>query len=140
MTAPMTLPALATDILAGRHEAGLIEAALNSAFWLHGRHNGTALFLLLEAHARFAEMADAMGYTIAPKVPAENAATPAPVTTEELRYMAVRGDGLAAELITARAKLEAAAKMAEAIMGMDDGWRGISDKARAALAAWEASQ
>lgn len=47
---------------------------------------------------------------------------------------------LAAELITAREKLEAAAKMAEAIMGMDDGWRGISDKARAALAAWEASQ
>jgi len=47
---------------------------------------------------------------------------------------------IAAELITARAKLEAAAKMAEAIMGMDDGWRGISDKARAALAAWEAAK
>ncbi len=51
-----------------------------------------------------------------------------------------RSEALAAELIAAREKLEAAAKMAEAIMGMDDGWRGISDKARAALAAWEASQ
>lgn len=47
---------------------------------------------------------------------------------------------IAAELITARAKLEAAEKLAEAIMGMDDGWRGISDKARAALAAWEAAK
>lgn len=51
-----------------------------------------------------------------------------------------RSEALAAELIAARAKLEAAAKMAEAIMGMDDGWRGISDKARAALAAWEAAK
>lgn len=69
---------------------------------------------------------------------------------DEGRYGAIKIDAnavlialtptLAAELITARAKLEAAAKMAEAIMGMDDGWRGISDKARAALAAFEASQ
>ncbi len=69
---------------------------------------------------------------------------------DEGRYGAIKIDAnavlialtptLAAELITARAKLEAAAKMAEAIMGMDDGWRGISDKARAALAAWEAAK
>ena len=69
---------------------------------------------------------------------------------DEGRYGAIKIDAnavliamtptIAAELITARAKLEAAAKMAEAIMGMDDGWRGISDKARAALAAWEAAK
>ena len=69
---------------------------------------------------------------------------------DEGRYGAIKIDAnavlialtptLAAELITARAKLETAAKMAEAIMGMDDGWRGISDKARAALAAWEAAK
>lgn len=60
------LPDDAVAILAGRHEAGQIEAAINAAYWLHGRDNDTALYLLNEAHLRFAEMALAMGYTITP--------------------------------------------------------------------------
>lgn len=65
MTA-VTLPTDPVSVLAGRHEAAMIAAELNAAFWLHGRDNGTALFLLNEAHMHLAQVAKAMGYTITP--------------------------------------------------------------------------
>lgn len=68
MIAPITLPAEAVAMLAGRHEAVLIAADLSAAYWTHGSDDSTALFLLNSAHERFAEMAEAMGYTITPKV------------------------------------------------------------------------
>lgn len=60
------LPENSTDVLAGRYEAEQINARLNAAFWLHGRDNATALFLLNEAHAEFAKLASEMGYTLVP--------------------------------------------------------------------------
>lgn len=67
MTKHITLPTVATDILDGRGAANQIAADLNAAYWMHGRDNATALFLLRAAHDAFANLADALGYTIAPK-------------------------------------------------------------------------
>lgn len=74
MTGNVTLPAVATDVLAGRHEAQKIAENLTAAYWLHGRDAGSALYLIKEAHKDLAALADAMGYTISPKVTEENAA------------------------------------------------------------------
>lgn len=64
------LPATAVEVLAGRHEAEHIAGHLNAAYWLHSRDDATALFLLEKAHEEFAALADALGYTIAPKAAA----------------------------------------------------------------------
>ena len=68
MTDHITLPPVATDILAGRGVASQIAADLNVAYWLHGLDDMAALHLLRAAHANLARLADALGYTIAPKV------------------------------------------------------------------------
>ena len=62
-----SLPENAVAVLAGRFEAQEILQHLSAAFWLHGRDDHTALFLLNKAHENFAALADAMGYTIMPK-------------------------------------------------------------------------
>lgn len=67
MSAPITLPAVATNVLAGRHEARMIAENLYTAYWLHGRDGSTALYLLEKAHDDLAKLADAMGYTLTPK-------------------------------------------------------------------------
>ena len=64
---PVTLPADAVAVLAGRHDAASLAEHLSAAYWLHGRDDGTALYLLREAHKHLADLADAMGYTITPK-------------------------------------------------------------------------
>jgi len=62
------LPESAVDILNGKYEATRVAENLQSAYWLHGRDNSAALLLVNLAHDGLAEMADAMGYTIAPKI------------------------------------------------------------------------
>jgi hypothetical protein len=64
---PEALPADAVAVLAGRCEGRSISEILTAAYWLCGRDNATALYLLAQAHDQFAQMADAMGYTIARK-------------------------------------------------------------------------
>jgi len=64
---PVTLPAEAVAVLAGRHDAANLAEHLTAAYWMHGRDDGTALYLLREAHSDLAKLADAMGYTITPK-------------------------------------------------------------------------
>ena len=78
MSNHITLPPVATDILEGRGAAIQITSDLNAAYWMYGQNNSTALFLLEKAHDAFAHLADALGYTITPKV------TPK-VTPESLR-------------------------------------------------------
>ena len=68
MSRPTTLPATAVEILAGQHEASYIAEHLIAAYWLHGRDNGTSLFILQDVHNHLADLADAMGYTLTPKV------------------------------------------------------------------------
>lgn len=63
----ITLPTDAIDILAGRSNAAAISEALIIAYWMHGRSDSTALHHLCAAHHEFAALADALGYTIAPK-------------------------------------------------------------------------
>ena len=63
----ITLPTEAIDILAGRHNAVAISEALIIAYWMHGRSDPTARHHMIEAHREFARLADALGYTIAPK-------------------------------------------------------------------------
>ena len=60
------LPADAATILDGRGNAVTLAQTLHTAFWMHSRDDGTALFLLNEAHREFAVLAAAMGYTITP--------------------------------------------------------------------------
>jgi hypothetical protein len=67
MIRELTLPAESVGMLAGRHEAALIAERTAAAFWLYGRDDATALFLLHEVHAEFAKLADALGYDITPK-------------------------------------------------------------------------
>lgn len=64
------LPATTVEVLKGCHSAEQISQRLNAAYWLHGRDDATALFLLEKAHDEFDALADALGYTIAPKAPA----------------------------------------------------------------------
>lgn len=63
----ITLPADKIDITAGQYEAEQIAKTLHAAYWMQGRADDAALYLLTEAHKQFAQMADAMGYTIARK-------------------------------------------------------------------------
>lgn len=64
---PMSLPAEAIDILNGQDKARDVAEKLLTAYWMHGRDNGTALYLLQEAHSDLAVLARKMGYTITPK-------------------------------------------------------------------------
>lgn len=64
---PASLPAEAVALLAGRSNARDLAEHLVAAYWMHGRNDGTALYLLQEAHRGLADLADAMGYTITPK-------------------------------------------------------------------------
>lgn len=64
---PASLPAEAIDILNGQTKARDVAEGLFAAYWMHGRENGTALYLLRQAHSDLADLADAMGYTITPK-------------------------------------------------------------------------
>lgn len=61
------LPKNAVDLLAGIGRGDEIAKALHTAYWMHGRNNGTALHHWNWAHQKFAELAEALGYTIAPK-------------------------------------------------------------------------
>lgn len=74
------LPTQATDMLKGRHQAELIAGATNAAYWMHGRDNHTALYLLKQVHSYFREMADALGYDVTPRL---EAAQSAPLTIIE---------------------------------------------------------
>jgi hypothetical protein len=62
------LPETAVEILAGQHEAHNMSENLFAAYWLHGKYPGTALFHLHAAHDDLHKTADAMGYTLTPKV------------------------------------------------------------------------
>ena len=62
------IPQNASDILAGCHHADLIGKDLHAAYWLHGRSDDSALFLLNKAHESLAALATAMGYSITPLV------------------------------------------------------------------------
>lgn len=64
---PQSLPTEAVAVLAGQSKAKDISEGLFAAFWMHGRDDLTALYLLQQAHSDFADLADAMGYTIARK-------------------------------------------------------------------------
>ena len=68
------LPTQATDMLKGRHQAELIAGATNAAYWMHGRDNDTALYLLTQVHNHFRAMADELGYDVTPRF------EPAPLT------------------------------------------------------------
>ena len=61
-----TIPAINTDCLKGRHHAHQIAEACAIAFWMHGRDEGTCAYQLNVVHKKFAELADALGYTITP--------------------------------------------------------------------------
>lgn len=64
---PVTLPAEGIAVgTAQAHAAGVTEN-LHAAYWLQGRDDVAALFLLQRAHSSLAKLADAMGYTITPK-------------------------------------------------------------------------
>ena len=64
---PITLPDNAVDILAGKGAASDLSQNLHAAYWLVGRNDDTALYLLKAAHEGLASLADAMGYTLTPK-------------------------------------------------------------------------
>lgn len=61
------LPKNAVDILSGKTSAHHMAESIAAAYWLHGRDNDTALFLWKNVHTEFAQVADALGYTIARK-------------------------------------------------------------------------
>jgi hypothetical protein len=63
----VTLPKNAVDLLAGIGRGGDIAKALHTAYWLHGRDDGAALYHLRMAHQQFAALAEALGYEITPK-------------------------------------------------------------------------
>jgi hypothetical protein len=64
---PITLPEDKASILSGRHAASGLSENLHAAYWLAGRDDDTALYLLKAAHESLASLADAMGYTLTPK-------------------------------------------------------------------------
>ncbi len=74
MTAAIKLPEIATDVLAGRTKARDISEALHTAYWLHGRSESTALYMLTEAHKSLHELAAEMGYRLTPLADVEDAA------------------------------------------------------------------
>lgn len=63
----ISLPKDAVTVLAGRHAAQQISDNISAAYWLHGRDSATAAFLWGHVHDEFAQLADALGYTIARK-------------------------------------------------------------------------
>lgn len=67
MKREITLPTSAIDILAGRHEAAAVAEKLSVAYWLHGRADDTALFMIHKAHEEFVKLAEALGYNVALK-------------------------------------------------------------------------
>ena len=76
MTIKIALPAVAVDVLAGHSKARDVSETLHSAYWLHGRDEGAATFLLNEAHKALHDLASEMGYRLVPleTVSAEGAA------------------------------------------------------------------
>lgn len=75
MIREITLPAEAKDMLAGGYEIGRMFQDIQAAYWLHGRDNSSALYLLRHVHETFEAVADALGYTITPKGQPETDAT-----------------------------------------------------------------
>ncbi len=67
MSSHIELPADAVAILSGKMTAFQVGETLHTAYWLHGRDNATATFMLNEAHCRLQQLADEMGYTLTPK-------------------------------------------------------------------------
>lgn len=65
------LPKNAVDILSGKTAAYHIMENIAAAYWFHGRDNGVAQFLWNNVHTDFAQLADALGYTIARKEAAQ---------------------------------------------------------------------
>jgi len=61
-----TIPAIATDCLNGRSAADQIAESASIAYWMHGRDEDTCAYHLNVVHQKFAELADALGYTITP--------------------------------------------------------------------------
>lgn len=61
------LPATAIELLAAKGGGSAIDESLILAYWMFDRSDSTALFHFIKAHEQFAKMADALGYTIAPK-------------------------------------------------------------------------
>ena len=61
------LPKNAVDILRGKFTAHNVAENIAVAYWMHSRDNDTALFLWNIIHADFAQLADALGYTITRK-------------------------------------------------------------------------
>ena len=61
------LPATAAELLAAKGDGVAIDESLILAYWLFYRDGSAALFHFIKAHEQFAKLADALGYTIAPK-------------------------------------------------------------------------
>lgn len=67
------LPKNAVDIISGKTSAAhAIVENITAAYWMHGRDNDTALFLWNNVHTDFAQLADALGYTITRKEAAQD--------------------------------------------------------------------
>ena len=64
------LPAISIDLLNGRAEAISLAEHCQLAYWLHGREDATAQYMLDMIHADFAALADALGYDITERQPA----------------------------------------------------------------------
>ena len=63
----LTLPENNVDCLNGRGYAQTLAERAACAFWLHGKDDDTALFLLNSVHEEFAKLADALGYDVTPR-------------------------------------------------------------------------
>ena len=61
------LPQVATELLKGRGAAQSIAETALVAYWLHYSDKSAALMHFENIHKDFAELAGALGYTIAPK-------------------------------------------------------------------------
>lgn len=64
---PHQLPATQIELLDGRYPARDISEALTLAYWMHSKGKADAEYHWDVAHTKFAELADALGYTIAIK-------------------------------------------------------------------------
>ena len=63
------LPANSVDLLNGRHQAAEIAESCQLAYWMHGRDDATAQYMLDRIHTDFAALADALGYDITERHP-----------------------------------------------------------------------
>lgn len=61
-----TIPATHADCLAGLHAAQRIVESAGSAYWTYSRDTDACAYHLRIVHEQFAELAKALGYTIAP--------------------------------------------------------------------------